>query len=285
MVLLFLIRRLGAAALVLALAGCAGLFFYPLPEHVRTPRDIGLAYEDIVLEADDGVRLHAWYLPAAGSACARVLFLHGNAENVSTHIASVYWLPARGFDVLLLDYRGYGASRGSPSFRGIQLDIDAAVRYLHERRDRSAPIVVFGQSLGGAAAIRYVAHSGYRRDIRALVVESAFSSPRAIAQEKLAGFWLTWPFQWLPRLTLSDAYSPLASVARVSPIPLLLVHGEEDGIVPIAHAERLYGAAREPKELWRVPGGHIQAFRTESMRDRLVAWLSRRACPDAPADD
>lgn len=285
MALLLLIRRFGAVALALALAGCAGLFFYPSSEHVRTPRDIGLAYEDVVLEADDGVRLHAWYLPAAGSACARVLFLHGNAENVSTHIASVHWLPARGFDVLLLDYRGYGASRGSPSFRGIQQDIDAAMRYLHGRRDRSAPIVVFGQSLGGAAAIHYVAHSSYRGDIRALVVESAFSSPRAIAQEKLAGFWLTWPFQWLPRLTLSDAYSPLGAVARVSPIPLLLVHGEEDDIVPIAHAERLYEAAPEPKELWRVPGGHIQAFRTEPMRHRLVTWLWRHACSRASTTD
>src|SRR5690606_31944598 len=122
-------------------------------------------------------------------------------------------------------------------------------------------------------------------DIRALVVESAFSSPRAIAQEKLAGFWLTWPFQWLPRLTLSDAYSPLGAVARVSPIPLLLVHGEEDDIVPIAHAERLYEAAPEPKELWRVPGGHIQAFRTEPMRHRLVTWLWRHACSRASTTD
>lgn len=263
------------------MSGCAGFFFYPYGPHVRTPEDIGLAYEDVMLETEGGVRLHGWWLPAAGPACGTILFLHGNAENVSTHIGSVYWLPARGFNVFLLDYRGYGASEGSPSIAGLQADIEAAMRYLTRRlRPDARDIAIFGQSLGAAAAIYYTARSAHRANIRALVVESAFASYRDITREKLAAFWLTWPFQWLFAGTVSDAYSPIAVVDEVAPIPLLLIHGERDPIVPIEHGERLYAAAREPKELWRIEGaGHIQAFRSERMRDELVSYLAGRLCP------
>lgn len=95
----------------------------------------------------------------------------------------------------------------------------------------------------------------------------------------MSQFWFTWALQWVPSLTVSDAYGPLAAIGKVAPVPLLLVHGEQDHIVPPAHSERLYAAAREPKELWRVEGGHIQAFRSERLRDRLVAFLSGYACP------
>lgn len=268
------------SALVLLIGGCAGLFFYPWSQHVRTPDQIGLGYEDVWFETDDGLRLHGWYLPARGNPCASVLFLHGNAENISTHIASVHWMPGRGFDVFMPDYRGYGASAGAPSLAGLQRDVEAAMRILLARRRGADQVAVFGQSLGAATAIHYVARSPHRARIGALVVESPFASHRAIAREKLAEFWLTWPFQWIPRLTVSDAYSPAAAIGDVAPIPLLIVHGERDRIVPIAHAERLYAAAREPKQLWRAEGGHIAAFRSEPMRERLAAYLAQRLCPD-----
>jgi fermentation-respiration switch protein FrsA (DUF1100 family) len=210
-----------------------------------------------------------------------VLFLHGNAENISTHLAAVYWLPARGFNALLLDYSGYGASEGAPSLAGLQEDIAAAMRWL-----TAAPaidpgrLVVFGQSLGAAAAITFVARSPHRRYVRALIADSAFASYRGIVREKLASFWLTWPFQWLA-WSVPDDLSPLAAIADVSPIPLLLVHGERDTIVPVAHARRLYAAAREPKALWLVEhAGHIGAFGSEVWRERLVRWLSARVCPE-----
>lgn len=266
-------------ATVALLPACTGLFFYPFAQHVRTPEHIGLSYEDVFFETADGVRLHGWFLPAKGDACATVLFLHGNAENISTHIASVYWLPSRGFNVFMPDYRGYGASAGSPSLPGLQADVDAAMQYLLTHRRTDEPIVLFGQSLGAATAIYYTAHSRYRERIRALVAESAFTSHRDIAREKLAALWLTWPLQWVPLLTVSDAYSPLSAVAKVHPIPILLIHGEQDVIIPPVHSARLFAAAREPKELWRADGaGHIEALRSPGMRDRFVSYLSRHTC-------
>ena len=194
---------------------------------------------------------------------------------------SVRWLPARGFNVFLLDYRGYGASGGDASLSGVQDDMNAALRTLLVRKDVDPDrVVVFGQSLGGAIAIYNVAHSTYRPHIRALVVESAFASYRRITREKLADFWLTWPLQWPLSWTVSDEYSPSEAVARISPIPLLMIHGDRDPIVPVDHGKRLFELAREPKQLWIVPGGgHIQAFQHQSYRDRFISYLTAVLAP------
>lgn len=275
-------RVLLLSALTLMLCGCTGLFFQPWGPHVRTPTDIGLAYEDVWFRTEDGVPLHGWFLPVTGQSCATILFLHGNAENISTHIGSVYWLPARGFSVFMPDYRGYGASAGKPSLPAVQQDAEAAIRYLLSRPGAERqPLVVYGQSLGGAVAIYYTATSAHRDRIRALVAESAFASYRDIAREKLGSFWLTWPLQWPLAWTIADDYSPIQVVAQVAPIPLLLVHGDRDTIIPWEHSKRLYDAAREPKEFWLVEGaGHIEAFRSEPMRERLMSYLRARACPE-----
>jgi fermentation-respiration switch protein FrsA (DUF1100 family) len=267
------------------LAGCNSLFFFPYRTQVYSPDQLGLKYDDVYFAARDGTRLHAWFLPARSAAEGTILFLHGNAENISTHILSVRWLPAQGFNVFLPDYRGYGASAGEPSIEGMQDDMDSALRTLLARPDVDPDrIVVLGQSLGGAIAIYNVAHSSYRRHIRGLAVESTFASYRGIAREKLAAFWLTWPLQYPLSRLVSDRYSPARAVALISPIPLLIIHGDRDPIVPVKHGRRLFELAREPKELWIVPGGgHIQAFQHSRCRDRFVLWLQQVLCAPAAA--
>jgi len=259
------------------LAGCNSVFFFPERTQVFSPDQLGLKYEVVNFTAGDGTPLYGWFLPATGRVRGTILFLHGNAENISTHILSVRWLPPAGFNVFLPDYRGYGASGGKPSGAGVQDDVNAAMRTLLARPDVDPDrIVVFGQSLGGAIAVYNVAHSPYRSRIRGLAVESAFASYRGIAREKLAEFWLTWPLQYPLSWLISDKYSPSSAVADVSPIPLLIIHGDRDPIVPVANGERLFALAREPKQLWIVPdGGHIAAFRKQDYRDRFLAWLEQ----------
>jgi uncharacterized protein len=265
------------AAFFTLLAGCTQTFFQPQRVLVDTPQTAGLRYEELALRAADGVELFSWFLPARGTPQATVLFLHGNAENISTHYANVAWMPADGFNVLLLEYRGYGRSGGTPSLAGVQLDVDAALRALLERRDVEAQrIVLFGQSLGGALAIHYAARGAHRDSLRAVVADSAFADYRLIVQEKMAGFLLTWPFQWLSVLTVDNDYSPQAAIGAVSPMPLLLIHGESDAIVPPHHSRRLYEIAREPKELWLAPSaGHIQSLHDPALRRRLGDFLRR----------
>jgi uncharacterized protein len=272
-------RALPALLFSLLLTGCTSVFFQPHNILVTTPAQFGVAYERMEFKAQDGTGLFAWYLPARGEAQGTVLYLHGNAENISTHFANVAWMPAAGFNVLALDYRGYGASQGKPSLHGVQLDIDAAMRALLARPDVDpARIFIFGQSLGGALAIHYAANSKLREHLRAVVVDSPFSDYRLITQEKLASTPLTWAFQWLPSITVNNDYSPQASVKALSPIPLLLIHGDRDGIVPVGHSQRLYEGAEQPKEIWVLPGvGHIQSMKAQTVREKLAAFLRRHA--------
>ena len=151
------------------------------------------------------------------------------------------------------------------------------MRELLRRGDVDANrIVIYGQSLGGALAIYNVAHSAYKANIRAVISESAFFSYRSITREKLSAFWLTWPFQWLPWLTIDDRFAPGAAIGSLSPIPVLIVHGDQDLIVPVHHGRQLYDAARQPREIWIAHGGrHIQAMTREDWRRRLTAYLRR----------
>ena len=276
-------RALGVPLLAAFVSGCTQLFFYPQRDLIDTPERHGIEYRVETFEAGDGTKLNAWFLPAktgnGSKGSATVLFLHGNAENISTHFRTVAWLPAEGFNVLVLDYRGYGISEGRPSLSGMQLDIDAAMRNLLSHRDVDPDrIVIVGQSLGAALAISYAAHSTYRAHIAAVVADSPLSDYRVIAREKLASTWLSWPLQWLPWLTIQDTYSPAASVAALSPLPLLLIHGDRDIVIPFHHSQKLFELARNPKELWIIPGaGHGQTLASDAVRKRLVDYLLQRS--------
>jgi hypothetical protein len=238
----------------------------------------------VELVAADGVRLHAWFLPASAPRQGSVLFLHGNAENISTHIMSVAWLPGAGFDVLLLDYRGYGRSAGTPDLDGLHLDLAVALDALFAMPEVDPDrIVVVGQSLGGALAITGLAGSPHKDRLRALVVEGAFTGYRALAREKLAELWLTWPLQGPLGLAIDDRYRPIAQIGELAPLPVLIIQGEADRLVPAHHGLALYEAASEPKELWLLPGiGHIQAFALIENRARLRDYLERVLSPARP---
>ena len=260
--------------LTAGLSGCTSVFLYP--DHVQYFRDraLGTPAEDVWIPARDGGELHALYLPAQGSSRATVLYLHGNAENVSSHVHAVRWLPAQGYSVLALDYRGYGRSSGDASVDGLHEDAEAALGWLAARQS-DAPLIVFGQSLGGSVAIRVVADTALRERIVAVIADSAFASYRSVAREKLGQVWLTWPLQWPLSLLISDRYSAVGVVDRISPIPLLLMHGTRDVIVDSGNSQRLYDAAREPKDLWLIPDGlHTDSVSREPVRARLLEFLN-----------
>lgn len=269
--------RLGLALLGILLSGCTAVFLYPDRVQHLADRPLGTPAEDVWIDARDGSRLHALHLPTQGTPRATLLHLHGNAENLSSHVHLVSWLPARGYAVLALDPRGYGRSEGDAGVDALHEDAEAALAWLVGRGTaRTGPLVVFGQSIGGSVAIRTVATSPLREHVSAVIADSAFSAYRRIAREKLAEPWLTWPLQWPLSLLISDRFAAVDVVADISPIPLLLIHGERDVIVDARHSQRLYDAAREPKTFWRIPdGGHIDALRRRAVQDRLIEYLDR----------
>jgi len=278
-------------ALIL-LTGCSRLLFFPQRELVRTPAEVGLAYQDVQITAPDGTGLHGWWLPARGAdgagvdrsappARGTVFFLHGNAENISTHLASVYWLPEAGYQVLLLDYRGYGRSAGKPAFPQVFGDIEAGFRWLEARPEViGRPLFLLGQSLGGALGT-YVL--GTEPDIRArlagVVLDSSFARYGWVAREIMAQSWVTWPFQWPMALGMPDGYDPVDYIGQLSPVPVLLIHGRQDRIVPYRHAEALFAAAREPKSFLSFDGPHIGSFLDRENRQVLLEFMARPGDP------
>ena len=223
------------------------LVYFPERELVTTPRVIGFAYEDVWLSTEDGVRVHGWFIPAP-SARATLLFLHGNGGNISHRLEKIAIFRRLGLEVLIVDYRGYGQSEGKPSEEGTYRDARAAWRYLTQTRGLAASrIVVYGESLGGAVA----AQLSTEQTPRALILESSFTSVPDLGAEV---------YPWLPvRLLARYAYSVKDSLARVQG-PVLIVHSRDDEIVPFHHAERLFAAAREPKRLLAIRGGHNDGF-------------------------
>lgn len=282
-ILLFVIGLLACALL----GGCTTIFLQPDRVAYYPKRPLGTPAEDVWITSGDGTRLHALRMPTPTKPKATILYLHGNAENLSTHAHLVSWLPAQGYEVLALDYREYGQSGGDRDIDGVHQDAEAALAWLVARgAEKTGPIIVYGQSIGGSIAIRLVATSPLRSQVRALVSDSAFSSYRRIAREKLGSVWLTWPLQWPLSLLMSDRYAAIDAVAKISPIPLLIIHGDEDIVVDVSHAQRLFDAAREPKQLWIVPGGHhIDATFRLPVRERFLAYLQPLTAPaDLPAD-
>ncbi len=259
----------------LLLSGCTNVFFQPMKPLVRTPTEIGLEYRDVNFKSSDDVQLHGWFLPSRTPAKASVLFFHGNAENISTHIGSVYWLPEHGVNVLLVDYRGYGQSESVAELGGAYRDANAAIdTFLTLPEVQNTRHIIFGQSLGGAIALHAVANSPCKNEIDTVIIESAFSSFRGIAREKLDSFWLTWPLQWPLSFLVSDKYKPLNAAPQISPIPLHFMHSSQDRVVPISHSEKLYNAAKEPKTLWTTKQGrHIGLVQQEAYRRAILKYI------------
>ena len=260
--------------LLLTSTGCSSLFFHPTRDVQESPAVKLFSHRDIVFQASDGMVLHGWYFPAERAA-GSVLVLHGNAQNLSTHVNSVLWLVKEGFNLFIIDYRGYGWSGGEPDLDGVHKDADAALEKLFSLPETDPDrVVVLGQSLGGSIAVYTVARSPRKERIRALVVESAFSSYRRIAREKLDSFWLTWPFQYPLSWTVSDSYSAESWIGQVSPVPVLILHGLDDPVVPTHHGRLLFDAARDPKQFWLTARpGHIQSFGDDAVRSQLARFL------------
>lgn len=258
---------------LLSVCGCTYLFFKPSGRLFSDPAAAGYKCEAVKFDSSDGTPLTGLYFPPAGPQKAVVVHFHGNGQNMTAHYQYSAWLAAEGYGVLVFDYRGYGASGGKPSLAGAVRDGEAALREaLKLPGAEPDKVVVFGQSLGAAIAVAAVGESGFKP--AAMVLEGGFYSYRGVAAAVLRRGVLGWPVSWLPRLVVSGKYSPAEYIGRIN-CPKLFIGSPKDPVVPFPQGEKLYKAAKPPKEFWRTPSGHIEAFggfRTK-YGPRLLAFL------------
>lgn len=276
-------------AATLPLHGCVEWLYFYNPNQVSyaTPDARGLPHEEVRFASADGTRLYGWFIPARGKRHGTIAYFHGNTKNISGHLRYVEWLPDQGYDVFLFDYRGYGHSAGSPDPKGVHDDCMAALSYLRSRKDvDQGRIVVFGQSLGGNYALSALA-DGPRHGIRGAVIEGAFASHREIARDKISRYPLSESVgSWLVQLLIGNRFDALGAVERIDDIPVLLIHGSDDEVVPYRHAQLLFSAIRGQRTLWTIPGGrHLDTFvyRQDPWRQRLVDYLDTLNAPPSEA--
>lgn len=277
---IWMLARIGVAAYI---GLCLLLYFrqghmvyYPCADITLSPGDGGLAYEDIVCFAADGERIAGWYVPAP-EAKGTVLLFHGNAGNIGHRLHIMGLFRSLGWDVCIIDYRGYGSSTGQPTEAGTYRDARAAWTYLvQERGLRPDQIVLHGRSLGGAVAAALAAEV----HPAGLILEATFTSMPDLGQ-KLYPYL---PVRWLCRFK----YDTLARLPSVR-CPVLVAHSRQDDMIPFRQGERLFAAAREPKTFVAQEGGHNDGEdHTEpNYRAALVQFLDRCLPPPAayPAGD
>lgn len=247
----------------------ARLVYFPGGPPRTTPRAYGLEFREVDLVTADGVRLDAWFLPAAvgeqpavGQKGGAIVFCHGNAGNIEYRIASARAFLDMGISVLLFDYRGYGASEGTPTEAGTYLDAEAAYDHLAGAGFAADGIALYGESLGGAVAIELAT----RRPVAGVFVESAFLSASQLGQEV---------YPWLPVKLLSRfRYDNLGKLPAIA-VPVLVAHSADDDVVPFRHGEALYAVAREPKRFLVTSGGHNDGgfLQRDAWRAEVRAFL------------
>ena len=254
------IRRAIAIAMLgtlgIAAAGCMileakerELVYRPVREYARTPKDVGLAFDDVWIdvqrEAGEGSeRVHAWWVPAARINAPAVLYLHGIRWSLGNNLFRIARWHALGFNVLAIDYRGFGRSDGElPSETQIYADARAAWREMARRVPPNALRFVYGHSLGAAVALDVAANVD---DAAGVIAEAGFTSLADVVAES--------SYSALS-LMVTQKFDALAR-AKSLRAPALFMHGTADRLIPPAMTERLFEAAPEPKKLHLIQGAN-----------------------------
>jgi uncharacterized protein len=244
-----------AAAVVGLRVSEKGLVYHPAERRVQPPPS-GLHVREVAFPSEDSTRLTAWIVPAvqADSSGYWLLVCHGNYGNIGYGQRPVFYefVRAAGLSLLAFDYRGFGASAGSPSEQGLYADARASYHFLTDSlRVPPDRIILFGHSLGSGVAIELATEV----PAAALVVEGAYTSVPARGQEL---------YPWFPVMQIATQRFPsIDRIARVH-VPVLFLHSPEDEIIPFVHGRRLYAAANEPRRFVPVRGGHMDAFEVDS---------------------
>jgi len=250
-------------AYISAAAGL-GLFqrrlqYLPDRRHIA-PYEAGLAgVDELKLSTSDGETIIAWHAPPRAGRPV-LLYFHGNAGGLVDRVPRFRFFIGEGYGFLAIAYRGYAGSSGTPTQEGLMRDAEAAYAAAYARGYSAGRIVLVGESLGSGVATLLAA----RREAAALVLDSPFSSAADVAEMR---------YGLLPvRRLMLDQFRSDAAIRDVR-MPVLIVHGDSDGVVPIALGRRLFELANEPKTFVLVPGGQHLVLGLPDVFPRVARWV------------
>lgn len=239
------------------------LIYFPSSEVVASPTDAGVPEMRVIeLHTRDGVTIKAWYRPPLYPHMPTLLYLHGNAGNISNRAMLVKPYLKEGFGVLLLTYRGYSGNPGTPSEEGLYQDARSAIGFLKQENVPEKCLVLMGESIGGAVAIQMATEYF----VGAIILQAPFTSLVAVGQ-------FHYPF--LPiKFFLKDRYESLEKIKNIH-VPVLIIHGKRDGIIPPAFSRQLFEVMNPPKQMEFIPfAGHNDLFEPALIIQFIKAWVS-----------
>ena len=234
--------------------------YFPDPTRAA-PAEAGLdGVEEIEIAVADGVTLVAWYAPAKEDK-PTILYFHGNAANAANRAPKIETIREGGFGVFYLNNRGYGGSGGSPTEENNVADAIAAYDHLTGLGAPAGSIVAYGESLGSGQAVRLAAE----RPVAAVVLEAPLTSTVDVARTT---------YFWLPLgLLITDTYNNERNIRSVT-APVLVLHGEQDAVIPVGMGLRIYRAANEPKRIELLPDGAHNDLFDHGAWEKTLAFLA-----------
>ena len=251
------------ATLVVLFVLQRSLMYFPDPNRVAPAQASTLQTPptEIVLQTPDGESLIGWWYPPSDEA-PTILHFHGNGGGLGIRTLRYDFYATHGFGVLAMSYRGYSGSTGSPSEAHLVADAQLAVDWLDRQGIPTQDVIIYGESLGTGVAVQTAA----RHDVKAVVLESPYTSTRAVAQTRFPIFPVG--------LLMQDQFESDQYIASID-APLLIVHGRRDRIIPFRFGEALFALANEPKTFISLDnGGHIPLYADRSAQ-LVVDFLLR----------
>ena len=251
------------AAASLLLTACDNLFYYPSRQIYTT--DPGMPFEDISIPSASGHAVHGWYFPVPNPK-GLVVFFHGNARNLTAQYRGFAWVTKAGYDYMIFDYSGYGRTRGKANRRAVHLDGIAALTWaVAKKKERGYPLILIGQSLGGAVLSASLIDHPERAEADFILLDCTFASYKSVAAYHFSG----------GHRLVSDDYAAKGRLATLDGIPKLITHCRQDETVPFFLGEELYAEAGEPKWFWEFDCGHSKAFWRKEAQDRFLAFAGK----------
>ncbi len=251
------------------MSGCSKNAIFPADTRVYdSPVNYAYRYEEFYFKSSQEALLRGWLFRSKGPSQGVVVVANGMTYNMSERFKEWTWLPEKGYDLFIFDYRGYGESSGEVDMFGFVDDVASAIEYAH-LLNKDLPMVLVGQSMGGSFVIDATAKKRYPY-VRLLVIDSTMKGFASAGKDMMKKHILLWPWIWAPEVFTPEGVDSIDFVDKTA-LPMLFMVGLDDEIIEPSNSADLYIKAKAPKAFWIVEGAeHVQCIHNPEVKEDLL---------------